>query len=93
MGLLLDKITLGNSPPTIDQVTGIMSSLGHQLQEELASKELWGELGEKLQTGDNLCKGTERRKLSEARVLDGETFMTLHNAPVVKDERKKKLGG
>ena len=40
-GLLLDKITLGTSHPTMDRVRGIMSSLGHQLEEEIASKELW----------------------------------------------------
>ena len=39
-GLLLDKITLGNSHPTMDRVRGIMSSLGHQLEEEIASQEL-----------------------------------------------------
>lgn len=54
VGLLLDKITLGNSHPTMDRVRGIMSSLGHQLEEEIASKELWRELSQKLQTGDKL---------------------------------------
>jgi len=70
-----------------------MSSPGHQLEEEIASKRLWRELSQKLQTGDKLYNQTDQRKLSEARVLDGETLMRLRDARLAKDEKKKKLGG
>ena len=88
-GLLLDKMTLGTSHPTMDRVRGIMSSLGHELEEEIASKELWRELSQKLQTGDKLYNETDRRKLSEERVVGGEALMRLRDAGIEKDEKKK----
>jgi len=75
LGLLLDKITIGVSHPTMDQVRGIMSSLGYQLEEEIASREWWRELSQKHQTGDKHYNETDRRRLSEARLVDGETLM------------------
>ena len=88
-GNLLANITLGNSDSTVDRVKGIMSSLGHQLEEEIASKELWREMSLKLQNSDKLYNATDRRKLSEARVLDGAALMELRDARLAKDEKKQ----
>lgn len=68
-----------------------MSSLRHQLEEEIASKELWRELSQKLQTGDKHDNETDRRKLSEERVLGGEALMRLRDARIEKDEKKKEI--
>ena len=73
----------------MDRVRGIMGSLGHHLEEEIASKELWLELSQKLRTGDKLYNETNRRKLSEARVLDRESRMRLRDEHIEKDEKKK----
>jgi len=68
-----------------------MSSLGHQLEEEIASKEVWREMSLKLQSSDKLYNATDRRKLSEAKVLDGAALMELRDARLVKDEKKQNL--
>ena len=75
----------------MDRVRGIMSSLGHQLEEEIASQELWRELSQKLPTDDKLHNETDLSKLSEARVLDGEALMRLRDVRIEKDEKKNNL--
>ena len=59
-GNLLANISLKNSDSTLERVKGIMSSLGHQLEEEIASKELWREMSLKLQSSDKLYNATDR---------------------------------
>ena len=85
---LLGNLTLNNSDSILDCVKGIMSSLGHQLEEEISSKELWREMSLKLQSSDNLYNTTDRRKLSEARVLDGAALMELRDARLAKYQKK-----
>jgi len=87
-GRLLATRTRRNADPTVNRVKGIMSSLGHQLEEEIASKELWRKLSQKLQTNDKLYNATDRRKLSEAHVLDGAALMELQDARLVKAKKK-----
>jgi len=88
-GNLLGNLNLKNLDSTLDRVKGIMSSLGHQLEEEIASKEVWREMSLKLQSSDKLYNATDRRKLSEAKVLDGAALMELRDARLVKDEKKQ----
>jgi len=87
-GNLLGNLTFNNSDTILDRVKGIMSSLGHQLEEEIASKELWREMSLKLQSSDKLYNATDRRKLSEARLLDGAALIELRDARLAKDEKK-----
>jgi len=73
----LANITCDNSDSIVDHVKGIISSLGHHLEEEMASKEHLQELSLKLKNSDKLYNARDRRKLSEAGVLDGRTLMEL----------------
>ena len=61
---LLAKISLKDTHTTVDKITAIMRELGHQLEEEIACKELWRELSNKLQTRDRLYNKMDRRKPS-----------------------------
>jgi len=69
-----------------------MKDLGHQLEEEIAEKEIWLELTHKLQKVDLIHNTTDKRKLSEAWVLDGAALVQLHNAQLEKD-RKRSMAG
>ena len=79
-----------HSSTSVDRVKGIMRSLDHQLEEEIASKELWRELTLKLQNSDKLYNATDRRKLNEAWVLDSAALIELRDARLEKDVKKKK---
>jgi len=94
-GKLLTNLSLeGNhSATSVDRVKGIMCSLGHQLEEQIASKKLWRELRLKLQNSVKLYNATDRRKLSEAQVLDGAALMELRDACLEKDVKIKKGTG
>ena len=88
--ILTNQSLEGNhSATSVDRVNGIMRSLGHQLEEEITSKELWRELTLKLQNSDKLYNATDRRKLSEARVLDTAALMELREAHLEKDVKKQ----
>jgi len=87
---LLANMSLKYTQTTVDRITGIMWELGQQLEEEIGSKELLRELSNKLQTGDRLYNQTNRRKLSEASVLDGAALMKPWDARSATDEKKKK---
>ncbi|RPB02246.1 hypothetical protein L873DRAFT_1762391, partial [Choiromyces venosus 120613-1] len=65
-----------------------MTDLGHQLEEEIAEKEVWQELTHKLQNVDLIHNATGKRKLSEARVLDGAALIKLRDAQLEKDEKR-----
>ena len=65
-----------------------MNSLGYQLEEEIASKELWQEQCYKLQKSKKLYNNTDRRKLSEARVLGGAELISLQDVQREKDKKK-----
>jgi len=77
---------------TIDRVKSIMKDLGHQLEEEIAEKEIWQELTHKLQKVDLIHNTTDKRKLSEARVLDGAALIQLRDARLEKDTKKAVAG-
>ena len=87
---LLANMSLKDTQTTVNRITGIMRELGQQLEEEIAFKELSRELRNKLQTGDRLYNQTDRRKLSEASVLDGTALMKLWDARIATDEKKRK---
>jgi len=87
---LLANMSLKDTQTTVDRITGIMWELGQQLEAEIGSKELSRELSNKLQTGDRLYNQTDRRKLSEASLLDGAALMKLWDARIATDEKKKK---
>jgi len=91
-GKILTNLLLeGNhSATSVDRVKGIMHSLGHQLEAEIASKEVLRELRLKLQDSDKLYNATDRGKLSVAPVLDGAALMELWDARLEKDVKKKK---
>jgi len=65
-----------------------MNSLGHHLEEEIASKELWQEQCYKLHKSKKLYNNTDRRKLSEARVLGRAELISLRDARLEKDKKK-----
>jgi len=62
-------MTLDDQEWIVGHVRTIISALGHQLEEEIASKELWQEHWYKLQKSKKLYNNTDRRKLSETQVL------------------------
>jgi len=69
-----------------------MKDLSHQLQEEIAEKEIWQELTHKLQNVDLIHYTTDKRKLSEARVLDGAALIQLRDARLEKNTKKAVAG-
>jgi len=69
-----------------------MKDLGHQLEEEIAEKEISQELTHKLQNVDLIHNTTDKRKLSEARVLDGAALMQWRDARLEKDTKKAVAG-
>ena len=91
-GKLVDSLVLpqqADSGITAERVKSILSTLGHQLEEEIAEKEIWQELSHKLQNVDStLFNATDRRKLSEARVLDAEELLKLRDARLEKDRKR-----
>ena len=86
---LVDTLSSQSSSlSTIDRVKSIMQDLGHQLEEEIAEKEIWQELTHKLQNVDLIHNTTDKRKLSAARVLDGAALIKLRDARLEKDTKK-----
>ncbi|KAG0642396.1 hypothetical protein HOY80DRAFT_1106531 [Tuber brumale] len=73
----------------MDQVQGIMCFLGHQLEEEIAGKELLREQSQRLQSSDKLYNATDWRKLSEGRVLDRAALIKLRDAFCVRKAATK----
>jgi hypothetical protein len=65
-----------------------MSELGHQLESEIAEKEIYQESYHRLQGTDAIYNTTDRRKLSVARVLNGAELLRLRDARLAKDAKK-----
>ncbi|KAG0132708.1 hypothetical protein HOY82DRAFT_605993 [Tuber indicum] len=85
---LLEDISLDTQKSTVDHVKTIRRSLGHQLEEEIASKELWQEHSYTLQTSKKLYNNTDRRKLSVARDRGGDKLLNLPDACLDKDRKQ-----
>ncbi|KAG0639922.1 hypothetical protein HOY80DRAFT_1043405 [Tuber brumale] len=69
----------------IIQVKTIMRELGHQLETEIAQQELYQEQSKKLQGIVPIYNKTDRRKLTEARIITGADLMRLHDIRLEKD--------
>ena len=68
--------------------TGPLCELGHQLEGEIAEKELYLELNSRLQGTQNIFNTTDKRQLSVARVLNGSELIRLRDALLAKDVKK-----
>jgi hypothetical protein len=69
------------------RVRDILRDLGHQLEEEIAERNIWLQTTHRLQGVKTVFNATDRRKLSEARVLDGAELIKLRDARLVKDAK------
>ena len=93
------KINLdGYEKQALDQVRNIMRDLGHQLEEEIAEKEIFRETNRRLQGTKEIYNITDRRRLAVARFLDGDELTRLRDARLEKDrqraeKRAKKTAG
>jgi len=72
-----------------DRVVGLLRDLGHQLETEIAEKDLYLETNQHLQGTASLYNTTDKRQLSVARVLDEEELIRLRNAPIEMHNKKK----
>jgi hypothetical protein len=70
-----------------DRVRTILRNLGHQLEEEIAEKNIWQHATHQLQGVKALYNATDRRKLSEARVLNGAELIALRDRRLAKDKK------
>ena len=70
------------------RVKVILRELGHQLETEVAQRELYQEHSRRLQQAAPLKNKTDRRKLSEARILSGAQLIELRDARLTKDAEK-----
>ena len=70
------------------RVKVILRELGHQLETEVAQRELYQEQSRRLQQAAPLKNQTDRRKLSEARILSGAQLIELRDARLTKDAEK-----
>ncbi|KAG0127735.1 hypothetical protein HOY82DRAFT_613044 [Tuber indicum] len=64
-----------------------MRELGHQLETEIAQRELYQELSKKLQGIDPIYNKTDRWKLTEARIITGADLMRLRDIRLEKDTK------
>ena len=71
-----------------DRFTGLLRELGHQLEAEIAEKELYIESNRRLQGKQNIFNTTDKRQLSVARVLNGTELIRLRDARLAKDAKK-----
>ncbi|KAG0639057.1 hypothetical protein HOY80DRAFT_1046257 [Tuber brumale] len=74
-----------------DRVVGLLRDLRHQLETEIAEKELYLETNQHLQGTASLYNTTDKRQLSVARVLDGAELIRLPDVRIEKDNKKKKV--
>lgn len=72
----------------VARVTAIMQQLGHQLETEIAQGDLYREQSRRLQGVDKIYNQTDRRLLSEARILSGATLIVLRDKRLAKDAAK-----
>ena len=77
-----------------ERVQGILKDLGHQLEEEIAGRAIWQQMTHRLQGVEKVYNATDRRKLSEARVLNGLALESLRDIRLAKDAKSeaKKAG-
>jgi hypothetical protein len=92
---LLTTLQLAHGPEKelkqhAERVRNILRDLGHQLEEQIAEKEIWQEITHRLQGVDVIYNATDKRKLSEARVLSGKDLMMLRDARLAKNEKSGK---
>lgn len=73
----------------LERVKVLVRDLGHQLEMEIAEKEIYQEMNERLQGTETIYNTTDRRKLSVARYLDGRALISLRDARLAKDKRKE----
>jgi len=71
-----------------DRITGLLRELGHQVEAEIAEKELYIESNRRLQGTQKIFNTTDKRQLSVARVLDGTELIRLRDAWLAKDAKK-----
>jgi len=76
-----------SSQVMITRVKTIMRELGHQLETEIAHRELYQEQSKKLQGIDPIYNKTDRRKLTEARIITGADLMRLRDIRLEKDTK------
>ena len=92
LGLLtLEDSTVGERVGIRDWVVELLRDLGHQLETEIAEKDLYLETNQGLQGTACLYNTTDKRQLSVARVLDGAELIRLRDAHIEKDNNKKKV--
>jgi len=81
----LANMSLQDTRATVDRITSIMRELGDQFEEEIASKEVWRELSNRLQRRDKLYNYRDRRKLSHVNGLHGMALMKLRDGRIKQD--------
>jgi len=89
VGALCPMASLSLAPPegTIAR-EGLLQELEHQLEAEIAEKELYIESNCRLQGTQKIFNTTDKRQLSVARVLDGTKLIQLRDARLAKHAKK-----